>query len=75
MATSRRSRMTRTTSALAGTALLAAALVAASAQPASAGKPGSGTSTGLGQVFKVNPVQSSGDQDLTDMKDSDGAVP
>ncbi len=75
MATSRRSRMTRTTSALAGTALLAAALVAASAQTASADKPGSGTSTGSGQVFKVNPVQSSGNQSLTDMKDSDAAVP
>jgi hypothetical protein len=67
--------MTRTTSALAGTALLAAALVAASAQTASADKPGSGTSTGSGQVFKVNPVQSSGNQSLTDMKDSDAAVP
>jgi hypothetical protein len=67
--------MTRTTSALAGTALLAAALVAATAQPASAGKPGSGTSTGTAQVFKVNPVQSSGNQSLTDMKDSDAAVP
>jgi hypothetical protein len=76
MATSRRSRITRTTSALAGTAVLAAALVTvAAAQPASAAKPGSGSSTGQGQVFKVNPVQSSGNQDLTDMKDSDAAVP
>lgn len=75
MATSRRRHMTRTIYVLAGTALLAAALVAATAQPASADKPGSGTSTGLGQVFKVNPVQSSGNQNLTDMKDSDAAVP
>ena len=75
MATSRRSRTMRTTSALAGTALLAAALVTVAAQPASAVKPSSGSSTGLGQVFKVNPVQSSGDQSLTDMKDSDAAVP
>jgi hypothetical protein len=75
MATSPRSRVTRTTSALAGTALLAAALVSVAAQPASAAKPGSGSSTGVGQVFKVNPVQSSGIQSLTDMKDSDAAVP
>jgi hypothetical protein len=75
MATSPRSRVTRTTSALAGTALLAAALVSVAAQPASAAKPGSGSSTGVGQVFKVNPVQSSGIQTLTDMKDSDAAVP
>ena len=75
MATSRRLRMTRTTSALAGTAVLAAALVAATAQPAAAGKPGSGSTTGTGRVFMVNPVQSSGNQTLTDMKDSDAAVP
>jgi hypothetical protein len=76
MATSRRLRMTRTTSALAGTAVLAAALVTvATAQPASADKPGSGSTTGTGTVFKVNPVQSSGNQSLTDMKDSDAAVP
>ncbi len=76
MATSQRFRMTRTTSALAGTAVLAAAVVTvASALPASAAKPGSGSTTGTGQVFKVNPVQSSGNQDLTDMKDSDAAVP
>ena len=76
MATSRRLRMTRTTSALAGTAVLAAALVTvATAQPASADKPSSGSATGTGMVFKVNPVQSSGNQSLTDMKDSDAAVP
>ena len=68
--------MTRTTSALAGTAVLAAALVTvATALPASAAKPGNGSSTGTGLVFKVNPVQSSGNQALTDMKDSDAAVP
>jgi hypothetical protein len=67
--------MTRTTSALAGTAVLAAALVAATAQPASADKPSSGSTTGSGMVFKVNPVQSSGIQTLTDMKDADTAVP
>jgi len=50
-----------------------AALVAAG--PTSATKPGSGSSTGSAMVFKVNPVQSSGDQSLTDMKDSATAVP
>ena len=76
MATSQRFRMTRTTSALAGTAVLAAALVTVASALARLGrKPGSGSTTGTGQVFKVNPVQSSGNQDLTDMKDSDAAVP
>jgi len=54
-------------------AALAAAL--ATAAPAIATKPGSGSSTGTGQVFMVNPVQSSGDQTLTDQMDSAGAVP
>ena len=54
------------------TALVAAAVTAA---PAQAVKVGSGTATGSGSVFKVNPVQSSGDQRLTDAKDSDAAVP
>jgi zinc metalloprotease ZmpB len=45
------------------------------ATPASAAKPGSGGSLGTGSVFKVNPVQSSGDQSLTDQKDSGSAVP
>jgi hypothetical protein len=31
--------------------------------------------TGVGQIFMVNPVQSSGDQGLVDEKDSDSAVP
>jgi hypothetical protein len=61
---------------MAATATVAAALVAvASALPASATKPGSGTSTGTGRVFMVNPVQSSGDESLSDQKDSDAAVP
>ena len=42
---------------------------------ASAGKSGPGTSTGVGQVFADNPVQSSGDESLTDQNDSDAAVP
>ena len=45
------------------------------AAPAQATKPTPGTATGSGAVFKVNPVQSSGNQDLTDQKDSDAAVP
>src|SRR4051812_11579868 len=59
-------------------AVTAAALVlagAAFAAPADATKPGSGGSTGTGSVFKVNPVQSSGDQSLTDQKDAASAVP
>ena len=48
-------------------AATAAALVAT---PTYADKPGNGLSTGTGQIFMVNPVQSSGDQDLTDAKDA-----
>jgi hypothetical protein len=33
------------------------------------------STTGVAKVFKVNPVQSSGDQDLSDQKDSATAVP
>ena len=47
----------------------------AAAAPTNATKPGSGTATGSAQVFMVNPVQSSGDQSLTDLKDSASAVP
>lgn len=47
----------------------------ATGNPAGATKPGSGSSTGTGTVFKVNPVQSSGDQSLVDLKDSATAVP
>jgi hypothetical protein len=52
---------------------LAAALLAA--VPANATKPPPGTSTGTASVFKVNPVQSSGDENLTDDNDSATAVP
>lgn len=70
-----------------GTAVHAAILVAVlaatltSASPATATitstatGPGSTGSTGTGQVFMVNPVQSSGDENLTDQKDSSSAVP
>jgi hypothetical protein len=40
-----------------------------------AAKPGSGSSTRLGSVFVSNPVQSLGDESLTDQRDADAAVP
>ncbi|QIK68517.1 bacillolysin [Nocardioides sp. HDW12B] len=52
--------------------LLAAGLAAVG--PAEA-KPAPGTRTGTGRVFMVNPVQSSGDQTLTDSDDAASAVP
>ena len=42
---------------------------------AAAGKIGNGSSVGSAQVFVPNPVQSLGDESLTDQKDSDAAVP
>ena len=39
------------------------------------GSPAAGATPPLGRVFMVNPVQSSGDQSLTDQKDSATAVP
>jgi zinc metalloprotease ZmpB len=42
---------------------------------AGAGKVGNGSSTGSGTVFLSNPVQSLGNESLTDQKDSDAAVP
>jgi hypothetical protein len=53
-------------------ALTIAAVVAAAA---TAGKPGPGGSTGTASVFVSNPVQSLGDETLTDQNDSDAAVP
>ena len=50
-------------------------LAAVLATTAEAAKPGPGTSTGVGSVFVPNPVQSLGDEPLTDQKDSDAAVP
>jgi zinc metalloprotease ZmpB len=55
--------------------LAAAVCVPLAAAPAGAAKGGSGSSSGTGRVFMVNPVQSSGDQDLTDQDDSATAVP
>ncbi len=42
---------------------------------AGATKPRSGSSTGSAMVFVPNPVQSLGDESLTDQKDADSAVP
>jgi zinc metalloprotease ZmpB len=53
----------------------AAALAAILAGSAAATKPASEGSTGTGSVFVSNPVQSLGDESLTDQKDSDAAVP
>jgi hypothetical protein len=52
--------------------LVSAAALAA--VPADA-KPAPGITTGTGLVFKVNPVQSSGNESLVDAKDSATAVP
>jgi hypothetical protein len=62
---------------LVATTCVAACVVTglALATPASATKPGSGSSSGTGSVFEVNPVQSSGDESLTDQKDSAAALP
>ena len=62
-------RSVRPVLAVAALTGLAAAL---SGTPASAG-PAAGTASGA--VFWVNPVQSSGDESLTDQKDSASAVP
>jgi hypothetical protein len=55
--------------------LAAVGLLIATATGATAAKPGPGISTGVGSVFVPNPVQSLGDQSLTDQKDADSAVP
>jgi hypothetical protein len=59
-------------------ALIAVAATAAGTfalAPASTAKPPTGDTTASAKVFMVNPVQSSGDQTLTDMDDSAAAVP
>jgi hypothetical protein len=55
--------------------LATAALVTASATSAAAASTGPAGSTGTGTVFVPNPVQSLGDESLTDQKDADAAVP
>ncbi|WP_354642014.1 M4 family metallopeptidase [Kitasatospora camelliae] len=56
------------------TAAALATLAGLGSVPAAA-KPAPGTTTGTGQVFKVNPVQATGDETLTDGKDAASAVP
>jgi zinc metalloprotease ZmpB len=63
------------TAILATSAALAACLTLTLGAPAQATKPPSNSSVGTGSVFRVNPVQSSGDENLTDQKDSAAAVP
>jgi hypothetical protein len=55
------------------TLLVGPVLGPAQAQPAA--KPGGAGSTGTASVFMINPVQSSGDQSLTDQNDAASAVP
>ena len=50
-------------------------LVTGTATSAMAASAGPGSSTGTGSVFVPNPVQSLGDESLTDQKDADAAVP
>ncbi|MCD0481023.1 M4 family metallopeptidase [Streptacidiphilus sp. ASG 303] len=62
--------------ALAAVTAAAASLAALPASPAAARPAPSGTAApAVGRVFMVNPVQSSGDEALTDAKDADTAVP
>ena len=49
--------------------MFALVAVVAFAAVASAGKVGNGSSVGSAQVFVPNPVQSLGDESLTDQKD------
>ncbi len=52
-----------------------AALATGPAIAPAVAKPGGSGSTGTASVFKVNPVQSSGNQGLTDQNDAASAVP
>ena len=65
---------TRTTRTLASGAAVAALLAVLPAATPAVARPG-GPRTGTGSVFMVNPVQSSGDQSLTDQSDAASAVP
>jgi Zn-dependent metalloprotease len=55
--------------------VVAIAVGVAVAAVGSAAKTGPGSSVGSASVFVPNPVQSLGDESLTDQKDSDAAVP
>ncbi|MET9271555.1 M4 family metallopeptidase [Kribbella sp. NPDC003557] len=67
-----RSKTWRTSVALTSAAVLTLAALTASAADA---KPPTGATTAKALVFIPNPVQSSGDESLTDQKDSAAAVP
>ena len=67
MLTSPRARLAGSLAAVAALAITGAG-AGATATPAA-------SSTATGSVFFINPVQSSGDESLTDQKDSDAAVP
>jgi hypothetical protein len=62
-------------SAAVGALVMGTTVALTVAAPTGATKPTPGTSTGTASVFMVNPVQSSGDETLTDQKDSATAVP
>lgn len=69
------SRIRPLVASAAGLAAVVALAMAAVPSASYAAKPGPGASTGVARVFLPNPVQSLGDQSLTDQKDSAGAVP
>ena len=68
-------RRSRTALACVATSMAVTGLVLGGTTPSQAVKPPSGSSTGVGRIFMVNPVQSSGNEGLTDQKDSATAVP
>ena len=68
-------RRSRAVLACAATSLAVTGLVLGGTTPSQAVKPRSGSSTGIGRIFMVNPVQSSGNEGLTDQKDSATSVP
>jgi hypothetical protein len=68
-------RRSRAVLACAATSLAVTGLVLGGTTPSQAVKPPSGSSTGVGRIFMVNPVQSSGNEGLTDQKDSATSVP
>jgi hypothetical protein len=55
--------------------LAVTALVTGTGASAKAASAGPGGGTGIGSVFVPNPVQSLGDESLTDQKDADAALP
>ena len=65
----------RTSRGLAAAATATVALLPLTGPAGSASASGSAPAAPQARVFMVNPVQSSGDQPLTDAKDAAGAVP